>query len=256
MTPNDAKAILITGAAGGLGSALSMLAAVNGWQVIMMDKNQRALEKLYDAIVVAGGVEPILQPLDLSAIGPEDCQQLATALRQQFAGLDALVHCAVSFSGLQPLDLIKPDTWLEQMQVNVNAPWLLSVNLLPLLRARAKSSLIFVLDEQAKSRALWGAYGVSKAAVQALADHFRAELKSTTICVHAVEPGPMRTALRSSVYHSENPVDVEMADPKARQLLSILEAADKKRELIMHLDNREGEDAAALPQIRSSSSLT
>lgn len=245
MTPKHTKAIIITGAAGGLGSALSMVAAVNGWQVIMIDKDKRALEKLYDAIVIAGGQEPFLQPLDLSAIGPEDCQQLVTAVGQQFAGLDALVHCAVLFPGLQPLDLIEPETWLNQMQVNLNAPWLLSVCVLPLLRARASSSLIFVLDEQARSKALWGAYGVSKAAVQALADQFRAELTGSTICVHAVEPGPMRTHLRSSVYHSENPAIVETAEPRARKLLWILEHADKQRSLELRLDSRNGVDAFA-----------
>ena len=237
MAQNNGRVMLITGAAGGLGSALSMVAAVNGWQVIMLDKNKRGLEKHYDAIVSAGGNEPILQPLDLSAMGPADCQQLVTAVQQQCTGLDALVHCAVSFSGLQPLDLVVPEGWLEQMQVNVNAPWLLSVSFLPLLRARAVSSLIFVLDEQAKSKALWGAYGVSKAAVQALADHFRAELINTKVCVHAVEPGPMRTSLRSSVYHSENPAEVGTADPKARQLLAMVECADKPRELVVRLND-------------------
>lgn len=237
MTRNPARAILITGAAGGLGSALSRVAAMSGWQVIMVDRNRRTLERLYDSILAEGGQEPYIQPMDLSEIGPADCEQLVIALQQQFEGLDALVHCAVSFSGLQPLDLIEPEIWLKQMQVNVNAPWLLSVSVLPLLRARAMSSLIFVLDKKAKSRALWGAYGVSKAAVQALAEHFRAELASTAICVHAVEPGPMRTALRSAVYHSENPADVETAEHVARQLFSILEQADKHRALHVCLDD-------------------
>lgn len=256
MIRNHPRALLITGAAGGLGSALSMMAAINGWQVILVDKNKRALEKLYDEIVSAGGTEPFMQPLDLSSIGLADCQKLVTACQQEFTGLDALVHCAVSFSGLQPLDLIEPEAWLEQMQVNVNAPWLLSVSFLPLLRSRAMSSLIFVLDEQARSKALWGAYGVSKAAIQALAAHFRAELNSTTICVHAVEPGPMRTALRSSVYHSENPADVEMAGPKAIHLLSILEHADKQRELNIRLNNQDDTDEAAQEPFCSSSSIT
>ena len=247
MNPKHTKTILITGAAGGLGSALSMVAAVRGWQVIMIDKDKRALEKLYDAIVAAGGIEPFLQPLDLSAIGPEDCQQIVVALQQQFAGLDAVVHCALFFPGLQPLDLIEPESWLKQMQVNVNAPWLLSVALLPLLRTPAMSSLMFVLDEQARSKALWGAYGVGKAAIQALADQFRAELADSNICVNALEPGPMRTPLRSSVYHAENPASVGTADLKAKQLLSILEHVDKQRAFVLRLDTHES--AGASPQV-------
>jgi len=251
MDPRRTKTILVTGAAGGLGSALSMLAAVSGWQVIMIDKDNRALEKLYDAIVASGGIEPVLHPLDLCAIGPEECQHLVVALQQQFAGLDALVHCAVFFPGLQPLDLIEPESWLKQMQVNINAPWLLSVSLLPLLRVPILSSLIFVLDEQARSKALWGASGVGKAAIQALADQFRAELIGSTICVHAVEPGAMRTSLRSSVYHSENPASVGTTGSKAGQILSLLEHADKQREFLLRLNHHENAEDSPREQLCS-----
>lgn len=237
MNSNQRKSMLVTGAAGGLGSALSMAAAVSGWQVVMLDKDKRGLERHYDAIAAAGGVEPFLQPIDLAAIGPADCQELSAAMQDQVGGLDALIHCAVSFAGLQPLDLIKPEDWLEQMQINVNAPWLISISLVPLLRLREKSSLIFMLDGQADSKALWGCYGVSKSAISGLAGQFKAELKSTHVCVHAIDPGPMRTALRSSVFHSENPSDAAPTGIKATQLLSILENADKQRSFYLKLDD-------------------
>jgi len=237
MNPDNVKTMVVTGAAGGLGSALSKVAAANGWQVIMIDRDKRALERHYDAIVSSGGIEPFLHPLDLSVTGPADFELLVGALREKFAGLNALVHCAVSFSGLQPLDLIEPHDWLEQMQVNINAPWLLSVYLLPLLRLRSSASLIFVLDEQANSKALWGAYGVSKAAIRALAAHFRTELINTQVCVHAVDPGPMRTSLRSSVFHSENPAEVPSPEISAELLLFILGQSKKRGELIIQLEN-------------------
>lgn len=237
MNSNQRKSMLITGAAGGLGSALSMAAAINGWQVVMLDKDKPGLDRHYDAIVSAGGVEPYLQPIDLAAIGPADCAQLSAAIQDQVGGLDALIHCAVSFAGLQPLDLIKPEEWLEQIQINVNAPWLISISLVPLLRLREKSSLIFVLDSQADSKALWGCYGVSKSAIRGLAAQFKAELTSTHVCVHAIDPGPMRTVLRSSVFHSENPADVAPTGVKAKQLLSILENADKQRSLYLSLND-------------------
>jgi len=229
--------MLVTGAAGGLGSALSMAAAVNGWQVIMLDKNERGLERHFDAIVAAGGVEPCLQPMDLAVIGPADCQQLSAALYHQFGGLDAVVHCAVAFQGLQPLDLIQSDEWLRQVQVNVNAPWLITINLLPLLRSRDKSGLVFILDKQADEKGLWGCYGVCKSAVRGLAAQFKSELASTNIYVHAVDPGPMRTALRLSVFHSENPSNVTSAEIKAKKLLSILETAAKHQDFHICLDD-------------------
>ncbi len=237
MTPDEVKTILITGAAGGLGSALSMEASVQGWQVVMLDKNKRALEQHYDAIVSAGGMQPYLQVLDLVSAGPADYQQLVIALQEQLGGLDALVHCAVSFDGLQPLDLIEPEAWLKQIQVNVNAPWLMSVKFLPLLRMRKSASLIFLLDEQAKSKPLWGTYGVSKAATEALAAQFRAELLSASICVHAIDPGAMRTSLRSSIFHSENPAKTPAAEAKAKRLFSIVQQPDKGRDFSINLES-------------------
>jgi NAD(P)-dependent dehydrogenase (short-subunit alcohol dehydrogenase family) len=239
MSSVEEKTMVITGAAGGLGSALSMVASVNGWQVFLLDRNKRALELLYDAIVAAGGVEPYLHILDLANAGPLDYSQIVTAMQPQTGGLDALVHCAVSFDGLQPMDLIEPEVWLRQMQVNVNAPWLLSVNLLPLLRLRRSASLIFLHDEQPNSKALWGAYGVSKAATKALAAQFRAELRGASICVHAIDPGAMRTSLRSSIFHSENPANVPSAEFKATQLLSILQHPDKLRDFSINLTSME-----------------
>lgn len=223
MNSERAKSVLITGAAGGLGSALSMVASLAGWRVVMIDIDKRGLESAFDAIVSAGGVEPFLQTIDLARVGPEDCQFLLVALQERLGSLNALVHCAVAFDGLQPLDLIEPDVWLHHIQVNVNAPWLLSIKLLPLLRQGAPSNLIFVLDQLVVSKPLWGTYGLSKAAIRSLAGQFESELRNSGVRVLGIDPGPMRTSLRASVYHSENPRKVTAPEVRARQLLSILE---------------------------------
>lgn len=223
MNSDKRKSALITGAAGGLGSALSRRAAIKGWQVIMMDKNKRGLERLHDEIVAAGGVAPILHPMDLAILSPAACEQMLCALHKQLDGLDALVHCAISFKGLQPLDLIEPTDWLEQIQVNVNAPWLLTTQCMPVLQKAASASLIFILDGQPDSKALWGAYGISKAATKAMANQFWAELQNSPVRVYAIDPGPMRTSLRASVYHSEHPADVANPQASAEKILLIME---------------------------------
>ena len=59
------RVILITGAAGGLGSTAALEFAKQGAVVILLDKNLPKLEKVYDAILEQGGIEPILYPFDL-----------------------------------------------------------------------------------------------------------------------------------------------------------------------------------------------
>jgi len=152
------KTILITGAAGGLGAALAMRCAKMGAELILLDKNRRGLGALSDRIVESGSGAPGLYPLDLAGVGIDDFNDLAVTLSEQFGGLDALVHCALDFDGLQPMEQIEPQQWLKSMQVNINAPWLLTCTCLPLLKHSDSSHLYFLLDDaETISSAYWGA---------------------------------------------------------------------------------------------------
>lgn len=218
------QTIIITGAAGGLGAALSQVCAREGFNTVMLDCNKRGLESAYDRITDAGLPEPALYPLDLAAAGPEDFEQLLETVKTEFGGLDALVHCAARFEGLTPLEQLPPQEWLMQIQVNLNAAWLLSAQSLPLLRASGAGSLYFMLEDLTRVEgSFWGAYGVSKHALKALVNQFSAECRNSNIQVLGINPGPLRSALRSQAYHSENPASQpspELAAERVAQLLN------------------------------------
>jgi len=221
--PVQKKVVMITGAAGALGSEISMRCAKLAWNPILLDKNRRGLEQLYDQIVQEAGVEPFLVVQDIATLSPEDCENIVSALERGPQRLDALIHCATSFEGLQPLDQIQPDHWLNQIQVNINAPWLLTVSCLPLLRSSPQASIYFISEDLEKLRgAYWGAYGVGKHGVHALASQFAAELNNTSIQVLSLNPGSMRSELRATAYHAEAPNlagDPGVAAEKIVQLL-------------------------------------
>jgi NAD(P)-dependent dehydrogenase (short-subunit alcohol dehydrogenase family) len=217
------KTIIVTGAAGGLGSALSILAAREGFNTVMVDCDQRRLEQAYDRITAAGLPDPALFPLDLCAAGPEHFNELLDQVNAEFGGLDAVVHCAARFGGLTPLDQVLPNEWLLQIQVNLNAAWLLSTQSLPLLRNSDAGRLYFLLEDMSKVEgAFWGAYGVSKHALRALVSQFAAECQSSPVQVLGINPGPLRSSLRSLAYHAENPAS--QPDPKvaAGQIMQFL----------------------------------
>jgi len=217
------KTIMITGAAGTLGSEIAMRCAKRAWTPILLDKNRRGLEQLYDRIAKEAGIESPLILQDLATLSPKDCEDMVSALELGSGRLDGVIHCAASFDGLQPLDHIKPDQWLKYMQVIINAPWLLSVACLPLLRASPQGSLYFVSEDLEKLRgAYWGAYGVGKHGVNTLASQFFAELSNTSIQVLSLNPGPLRSELRATAYHAEHPAlagDPGVAAEKIVQLL-------------------------------------
>lgn len=219
----NGRTIIVTGAAGGLGSALSLVSAKEGFTTVMIDCDQSGLEQAYDQITDAGLPDPVLHPLDLSAAGPEQFEELLYRIRIDFGGLDAVVHCAARFEGLTPLEQVSPAEWLIQIQVNLNAAWLLSAHSLPLLRNSDSGRLYFLLEDLPKVEgAFWGAYGVSKHALKALVSQFAAECRSTRIQVLGINPGPLRSALRSRAYHAENPVSQPAPQALAEQIMMFL----------------------------------
>ncbi len=219
------KTVLLTGAAGSLGSALARRCAAAGIDTVMLDRDRRALEALFDDMVNAGLPEPSLFPLDLATAGPEHYEEMTDAIQEQFGGLDALVHCAAHFDGLTPLEHVTPPDWLVNIQVNLNAAWLITVHCLPLLRASPDGRLLFLLEDLDRLEgAYWGPYGISKHALRAMVSQFAAELRKTSVRVLGLNPGPMRSALRSRAYHSEPPDAQPTADGAGRRIVDWLQS--------------------------------
>ena len=231
------RTVLITGAAGGLGGALSYRCAQAGFNTVMLDSNRKGLSSAWDAIVDEGLPEPALHPLDLATAGPEQFDQLLDALKSEFGGLDAVVHCAAGFKGLRPLDQVPPHEWLQQIQVNLNAAWLLSSSCLPLLRLSPSSCLYFLLEDmQRMEGAFWGAYGVSKHALRALVSQFAQECASTGIQVLGINPGAMATPLRAEAYHAENPAKLPSPAKAAEKIMKLLSGHIIPAEVIVDLN--------------------
>ena len=217
------KTIIITGAAGGLGSALSRACAADGFNTVMLDCDRRGLEQAWDRITGEGLPEPALYPLDLLGAGTEHFDELLDNVTEEFGGLDALVHCAARFEGLTPLEQFSPPEWLASIQVNLNAAWLLSALSLPLLKQSESGRLYFMLEDMSKMNgAFWGAYGVSKNALMALVNQLAAECNSSGVQVLGINPGALRSALRSRAYHAENPGLQPNPETAALQIMQLL----------------------------------
>lgn len=230
------KTILITGAAGGLGAALALQCAKAGAELVLLDKDRRGLNQLSDKITDQDLTSPGIYPMDLAGAGLDDFNDLVEIVQSEFGGLYALIHCALDFDGLQPLEQVAPQDWLQSMQVNVNAPWLLSCALLPLLKQSKNGRLFFMLDDlEMVTGAYWGAYGTGKAALTGLVRQFDETLSNTEVSVRGINPGAMRTGFRAKVYHAENPM--EQPDPAiaARKIVAMLTADLTAYDLLVDL---------------------
>lgn len=230
------KTVIITGAAGGLGSALVLEAVRAGWNTVMVDKDRRALERVYDLAEQEGEGNAVLFPADLEGAGPDDYDTMLDSIDSEFGGLSALVHCAARFDSLTPMEHISPADWLGHMQVNLNAAWLLSVKCIPLLRKSGPGRLVFLLEDMKKMEGpLWGAYGVSKQALKSLVEKFARECKPGDIEVRGVDPGPMSTPLRARAYHSEHPQAQQAPSLVAGQIMSYLAGRQRWPDVFVQL---------------------
>lgn len=217
------RVVLVTGAYGGLGSAVARAVARAGAAVVITGKRKRQLEQLYDAMVREGLPEPIIHPLDMETATPRDYEAFAEGLQRDLGRLDGIVHAAASFAGLMPVAMHKPDAWLRSLHVNVSAPFALTQACLPLLTDAPDSAAVFVLDNpDLVRRAHWGAYGVSKAALERFVAILHEEHDEDALRVHALLPAPMRTALRRAAYFGEDTLQLPLPDATAEAVVYLL----------------------------------
>lgn len=200
------KTILVTGAASGIGRAITLLLAHSGATVLMLDKKARHLEKLFDQIVAENLPEPVILPVDLLEITPRSATTLAQAILDDFGKLDGLIHNAAELGSPSPLDQYDLDYWQQVMQTNFQAPYLLTRALLPLLRLDQATSIIFSsADIGRRPAAYGGAYSISYAALEAQVTIWAEELENVSnIRINSLDPGPTRTTLRRRSHPGEN----------------------------------------------------
>jgi len=203
------KTILVTGAGDGIGRAASLSYASHGATVILLGRTGSKLEAVYDEIEAAGAARPAIVELDLATATEENYRNLADSLGGEFDCLDGILHNAGILGERRPIESAGYASWLEVMQVNVNAQFLLTRYLLPALQAAPKASIIFTSSGVGRTgRAYWGAYAVSKFATEGLMQVLASELENTSkVRVNSLNPGATNTAMRRTAYPAERPTD-------------------------------------------------
>ena len=173
-----------------MGRAAVLALAAAGAHVVGLARMQGALEELDDEIRAAGGAATFV-PLDLRDFDALD--RLGAVIAARWGRLDVLIGNAGILGDLSPLTHLDPAVWDAVMAVNVTANWRLIRSLDPLLRASDAGRAVFVTSGAAhKCTAYWGAYAVSKAALEVLARTYAAETATTPVRIMLVNPGPLR----------------------------------------------------------------
>lgn len=215
---------LVTGASRGIGAAVAKRFATEGARLVLVARTVGGLEEVDDAVRRAGAQPATLVPLDLREFDAID--RLGASLYERFGRLDVLVGNAGLLGTLSPLGHIAPDTWAEVIDVNLTANWRLIRSLDPLLRQSEAGRAMFVTSgAAARPHAYWGAYAVSKGALEMLVKVYAAEIARTNVRANLIDPGAVRTGMRAQAYPGEDPMTLPAPEDITDVFVELAETA-------------------------------
>lgn len=191
---SDARVIVVTGAAQGIGLGYARRLTADGHEVVLADLNidraQRAAGEL------DGPGKAHAAHLDVS--DEASCRSFAADIESSYGRLDGLVNNAAIFSTIEmkPFWELSVAEWDGLMAVNLRGPWLLTSALLPALRASDSASVVNISsDSFVMGRKGYLHYTSSKSAIVGMTNSMAHELGDFGIRVNAISPGPVYTEI-------------------------------------------------------------
>lgn len=177
----EARAVLVTGSTGGIGTATVRLLQSRGFTVYAGARGRAEFEP---------GVRVV--PLDVA--DPDSVAAAAERVADEVDGLWAVINNAgVIIQG--PLELVPADEWRRQLEVNTLGPASVIREFLPLVRAGHGRIVNVSAATGRVAMPLLGALSASKAGLEALSNALRLELAAWKIPVVVVEPGTTETEI-------------------------------------------------------------
>jgi NAD(P)-dependent dehydrogenase (short-subunit alcohol dehydrogenase family) len=190
MTGHSLRRLVVTGASSGIGRAVALLAATQGWDVlatVRADGDRDPLEK-------RGIRTALLELRDAESIG----RFAEAAERWCGGGLEALVNNAgVALAG--PVEELRLDEIREQFEVNVFGHVDLTQRLLPALRRNAGRVVFVSTDRVERPVPLYGAYVASKRALHGFAEALAGEVRPFGVAVAILELGSFESSIREAI---------------------------------------------------------
>jgi NAD(P)-dependent dehydrogenase (short-subunit alcohol dehydrogenase family) len=223
------KAALVTGGSAGLGLALGAELAKRGARVVLVARNEARLVNAADAIRAEVGTNGEVHALAFDVGDKESAHRITGAAAALVGPIDVLVHNASTLGPL-PMPFVI-DTACEDfsavLETNVVGPLRIDKIVGGSMALRKTGVIVHVSSDAAVSGyPRWGAYGVSKAALDQLARVLGAELGEHGVRVFSVDPGEMDTKMHADAMPEADPKTLERPARVAERLATMIEHAD------------------------------
>jgi NAD(P)-dependent dehydrogenase (short-subunit alcohol dehydrogenase family) len=221
------RSALITGASQGLGRAFMRRLAGEGWAVAGVARGADALSAVVAEITAHGGVAYAV-PGDVGR--PDEAARIAGEVAVRVGTVDLAVHCASTLGPvpLRPLLELGPLEMAAVLETNLLGPFRLTRLLVGPMVLRGRGTVVFVSSDAAvEPYADWGAYGVSKAALDHLARIWAREVPEVRFL--AIDPTDMDTAMHAAAIPGADRTSLARPEVVADRMVSMLGAPSGSR---------------------------
>ena len=193
------KVAVVTGAARGIGLAISKKFLEEGYRIAILDIDQKTLSQTmkqdFDTNNVLG--------LECDVAEPDQVDQSLNRVVDQFGRIDVLVNNA-GIAEFKPMLETTYEEWSRILAVNLNGPFICSQACAPFMLKNEGGSIVNIASISGlRASTLRIAYGTSKAALMHLTKQQAAELGNKGIRVNAIAPGPVDTAMAKKVHTAD-----------------------------------------------------
>ena len=193
------KVAVVTGAARGIGLAISKKFLEEGYRIAILDIDQKTLSQTmkqdFDTNNVLG--------LECDVSEPDQVDQSVNRVVEEFGRIDVLVNNA-GIAEFKPMLETTYEEWSRILAVNLNGPFICSQACTPFMLKNEGGSIVNIASISGlRASTLRIAYGTSKAALMHLTKQQAAELGNKGIRVNAIAPGPVDTAMAKKVHTAD-----------------------------------------------------
>jgi NAD(P)-dependent dehydrogenase (short-subunit alcohol dehydrogenase family) len=217
----DGQLALVTGASRGIGAATAEALAAAGAHVVITARTAAGLEEVEDRIHAQGG-NATIAPLDLAE--GDSIAKLGAAVGGRWNSLDILVLNAATLGSLGPVPQIDGKEFTRVLTLNLLAQQAMIAAFDPLLRRSADGRLVALTSSVGRTpRAFWGAYGASKAALEALVLAYGEEVRNVgRTRVAIVDPGATATTMRGRAFPGEDQARLKQPQAVGAAIVTLL----------------------------------
>jgi NAD(P)-dependent dehydrogenase (short-subunit alcohol dehydrogenase family) len=207
----EGKVVMVTGGSSGLGLSLALAFAEAGALVSICARDNPPLARARERIL---GVSDRCLAMPADITDEDAMRDWVRRTTEELGEPDALINNASVLGERLALQDYPIGDWRHTMDVNVTGTLIATQAVLPGMTRRRSGSIVTVSSGAAvPPRVRWGAYAVSKAAVESLTLNLAEELRGTGVRANVVDPGALRTEMRAAAYPAEDPARVK--DPSS-----------------------------------------